>query len=97
MGKRLKYTPNSKIRAALRRLFLMSRERNAALKRDNYSCQICGAKQSRVKGREVSVEVHHLWGVCNWDEMYGVIRKHLLCSEDDMETLCKDCHKENKG
>ena len=59
MGKRLLITPNSKIKASLRQLFLRSRERAAAIKRDGYTCQVCGAKQSRAQGREVYVEVHH--------------------------------------
>ncbi len=92
MGKRLLYTPNSKIRAALRQLFLRSRERSATIKRDDYSCQKCGIKQSRARGKEVYVEVHHLQGIENWDEIYRVIRKHLLCDPDLMETLCKKCH-----
>jgi len=58
MGKRLPYTPNSKIKAAVRSLFLRSRERAEAKKRDGYACKRCGKKQSKAKGREVSVEVH---------------------------------------
>ena len=92
MGRKKPYTPNSKIRASLRRLWLHSRERSRAIKRDNYSCQICGVKQSRAKGKEVYVEVHHLENICNWQEMYDSIRKNLLCSEDDLQTLCKKCH-----
>ena len=94
MGKRLEYTPNSKIKAALRQLFLRSRERGNAIKRDRYTCQKCGKKQSRAKGKEVFVEVHHKEGVVNWDEIYRVVREYLLCSPDNMETLCKDCHRE---
>ena len=97
MGKRLPYTPNSKIKAAIRKLWLQSRERAAAIKRDAYTCQRCGVKQSRAKGREVYVEVHHLNGIENWDKVYLTIRKHVLCSPDDMETLCKGCHGKEGG
>lgn len=76
----------------MRQLWLRSRERSAAIKRDNYSCQKCGIKQNRAKGREVYVEVHHKAGITNWQVMYNAIRKHLLCHEDELETLCKDCH-----
>jgi 5-methylcytosine-specific restriction endonuclease McrA len=96
MGKKLPYTPNSQIRSALRQLWLRSRERAAAIKRDKYSCQYCGAKQSRVKGREVYVEVHHKNGITNWQVLYDAIRKHLLCHEDELETLCKTCHKRHR-
>ena len=92
MGKRLPYTPNSRIRAALRKLFLRSRERAAALKRDKYTCHKCGKKQSRAKGREVYVEVHHKEGILNWDLLFEAVRKYLLCNPELLETLCVDCH-----
>lgn len=92
MGKKLPYTPNSQIRSALRRLWLRSREHSAALKRDKYTCKSCGKKKSRAKGKEVSVEVHHRDGVCNWDEIFKAIRDNLLCDPSELETLCKDCH-----
>ena len=74
-------------------LFLRSKERAEVLKRDNYSCCKCGVKKSQKKGHVVKVEVHHKSGVCNWEEMFESIRKHLLCSKEEMETLCKVCHK----
>lgn len=39
------------------------------------------------------MEVHHLDGVENWEEIYRVIREYLLCDPVKMETLCKECHK----
>lgn len=93
MGKRLLGTPRSKVRNALRMLFLRSRERAAALKRDNYSCCRCDVKQSKAKGREIGVEVHHLQGVGNWDLIIDAIYSQLLCDPAHMQTLCKDCHK----
>jgi len=96
MGKRLPYTPNSKIKSALRMLFLRSRERGAAIKRDKYTCQKCGAKQSRDAGKEVFVEVHHKEGVLNWLALYGAVRKYLLCEPSRMETLCEKCHEKEK-
>jgi predicted HNH restriction endonuclease len=96
MGKRLPYTPNSRIKSALRQLWLRSRERAAALKRDGYTCQCCGIKQSRAKGREVYVEVHHAEGVLNWDHLYTAIRHWLLCNPEHLVTLCKDCHKKSE-
>jgi len=96
MGKKLPYTPNSKIKAALRQLFLRSRERGKAIKRDGYTCQECGVKQSRAKGKEVFVEVHHKQNILNWQEMYDVIRQYLLCDPDHMKTLCKKCHTKHR-
>lgn len=90
--KNLQKTPRSKVRNALRMLFLRSRERGFAIKRDKYSCQKCGVKQSKARGREVSVEVHHLSGICNWDQIIDLIYEQLLCPPEGMETLCKECH-----
>jgi len=93
MGKKLPYTPKSQIRSALRRLYLRSRERAKRLKDDGYTCQCCGVKQSKAKGREVAVEVHHKDGVCNWGLIFDVIYEQLLCNPEHLETLCRECHK----
>lgn len=91
MGKRSESTPRGKVKEALRRLSLRSRERNAALRRDHYTCQICGAKKSVAKGREVQVEVHHTKGV-QWDVLIDIVYEMLLCHPDDLVTMCKSCH-----
>ena len=85
-------TPRSRIKGMLRQIFLKSVERQAALKRDNYTCCDCGRKQSVKKGFECKVQVHHKQGINVWDELIDLIYKHLLCSVDDLETLCIDCH-----
>ena len=76
----------------MRQLWLRSRERAAALKRDGYTCQKCGGKQSRAKGKEFYVEVHHKEGICNWDELCNAVYRYLLCDPEHLETLCKECH-----
>lgn len=86
-------TPDYRIKAALRKLWLWSGERNEAIKRDQSTCQICGVKGSRAKDNIVKVEVHHKEGILNWDEIYKAIRKNLLCDPEHLETLCKECHK----
>ena len=91
--KKLPYTPNSRIRSALRMLFLRSRERAQALKRDKYTCQKCKVKQSKAKGKEFYVEVHHKKGICNWEALFKAIRKYLLCNPKHLKTLCGKCHK----
>ena len=91
MGKRLPYTPKSQIRSALRNLFLRSREHQAVLKRDGYTCQECGAKQSKAKGREVKVQVHHEHPI-NWERIFDVVYEELLVAPIYMVTLCEDCH-----
>lgn len=83
-------TPKSQIVSGLRRTWLRSRERAARLKHDQYTCVRCGAKQSRAKGREVKVEVHHKEPI-EWDSIVAVIKETLLV--DSTETLCQPCHK----
>ena len=92
MGKRSLYSTNTFIKAALHRMWLRSRERALRLKMDGYCCQKCGVKQSKRKGSEVAVNVHHLDGV-RWKEMIEYIRMELLVGPDQTETLCKSCHK----
>ena len=91
MGKRLPGTPRSNVRSALRQLWLRSRERAARLKLDGYSCQSCGVKQSKAKGREVEVQVHHKKGV-EWEQMIDLIYEKILVPPAELETLCIDCH-----
>jgi len=97
MAKKSPNTTNTQIRAACRRLFLRSRERASAIKRDKYTCQECGIKQTRAGKKEdwVYVEVHHKRGVLNWQMVFDAIREGLLCNPDELETLCKSCHKKH--
>ena len=85
-------TPRSKVRAAIRQLWLRSRERAARLKLDNYTCQECGKKQSKAKGKEQKIEVHHLNGI-EWENIIDYIFRHVLVDSKYLETLCPDCHK----
>lgn len=91
-GKKSLSTPRSKVRSALRQLWLRSRERASALRREGYCCEVCGIKQSKAKGREVKMEVHHIEGILEWEKMIDYIFRHLLVSPDELEVLCKGCH-----
>lgn len=104
MGKKLPYTPNSRINAALRTIWMRSRERSQAIKSTNGCCAICGVKQTAAKGREVKLVVHHAKHRPDWQKIYKVIRKELLRSDevDDLWPLCLEDHKnlhaaENNG
>jgi 5-methylcytosine-specific restriction endonuclease McrA len=92
MKKKSETTSKTQIVRQLRILWLRSRERATALQRDNYCCVDCGVKQSKAKGKEQQVHVHHKKGVCNWDKIIEVLREELLCDPKDLETLCPYCH-----
>ena len=85
-------TSRARIKGMLRQMWLRSAERGTAIKRDGYTCQDCGIKQSTKKGFEVKVQVHHKEGINNWDEIIDLIQDSLLCNPDKLETLCIDCH-----
>jgi 5-methylcytosine-specific restriction endonuclease McrA len=90
MGKKLPYTPASRIMAWVRRGWTQSRENAKARKDANYSCCKCGAKQSRAKGKEVYIEVHHVNKI-NREKIVKVIREEML--DVPQIVLCKSCHK----
>lgn len=96
MAKKLKSTPKSRVRSALRKLWLESRERSEALKRSNYCCEGCGARQSSAKGKELRLEVHHNNGV-EWERMLDYVYRHLLCDPKHLTVFCKRCHEEEHG
>lgn len=91
--KNLEKTPRSRVREALRRVFLRSRERASAIKRDKHTCQCCGRKASKAKGKEFSVEVHHRDEIYNWDVVIDAVYEQILSMPETLETLCKECHK----
>jgi hypothetical protein len=88
------YTPTRRgwLKGKLRQIFLQSKERSFAVKRDHYTCQICGAKQSTAKGREVKIQVHHLNGI-DWNGFVDRFMEQVLCDPKYLQTLCTYCHK----
>jgi len=91
MGKKLPYTPNGIIKNALRQVWLRSRERAAAMKREGYCCERCHVKQSVAKGKEQKMQVHHKNGI-DWDGLAELVRDRLLPDPKDLEVICPDCH-----
>jgi 5-methylcytosine-specific restriction endonuclease McrA len=86
-------TPKGRIVSLLRRLWLYSPERRAAIKREDNTCEECGKKGSKAKGREVVIHAHHLReGGINWNHIEEVIRIQLLCDPSEIAILCKYCH-----
>ena len=92
MPKKLPTTPRSRVKNALRMVFLRSRERAACLKAAGNRCSACGIKASVAKGREVTVEIHHRDGISNWEAIFAAVYENLLTSPEKMQCLCKDCH-----
>ena len=76
---------------------MRSKERSTALKRAGYCCEDCGVKQSKKKGFEQKVEVHHKKGVTNWDKIINVINEELLCNPEDLKVLCHNCNYKEDG
>jgi predicted HNH restriction endonuclease len=98
MGKRLETTPRGKVRSALRLLWMRSRERARALKNAKYTCSRCGRKQSKAKGKEQKVEVHHKSGqIGNWEKVIDLIFAELLCDPEMLEVVCPECHNIEHG
>ena len=48
-------------------------------------------KQSKAKGREVYVEVHHE-RPCDWEELIDLVYERLLIDPNGLTTLCVACH-----
>ena len=90
MGNKKPTTPRSRIRNAVRQMWLRSRERQKAIQATKNCCTECGVKGSVAKGREVKINVHHCEGII-WERMYKAIRDDLL--NQPQTTLCKSCHK----
>ena len=90
MGKKQPNTPRSRVRAFIRKLSLHSRERAAAMKASGNCCVDCGVKQSKAKGKEVKIEVHHEPAI-DWTGIIQLIFDRVL--NVPMFPLCKSCHK----
>lgn len=93
MSKRQPTTPKSQVRSALRQVWLRSRERAAALKREGNTCECCGKKASVAKGKECKLEVHHLNGI-EWQNIIDYIYRHILVDPSQLQVMCKSCHEE---
>ena len=92
MGKKLTYTPRSRVKSALRQLWLRSRERGNAVKRDENACQVCSKKGTKAKNKKrIDIQVHHIDGI-EWEELIDMVYKYLLVHENKLECLCTDCH-----
>jgi len=90
MSRKKPNTPRSRVKNAIRLLWMRSRERAAALKKHDYRCVDCGIKQSMAKDKEVKIEVHHEPQI-DWTGIVQLIFDRIL--NVPQYPLCKDCHK----
>jgi len=87
-------TSNSYIMGRIRQIFLTSRERAYATKRDDYTCQKCFKRMSKRKGHEVYLDVHHVEPIGDaWKEIFKIMREKILVHPDKLQCLCRECHK----
>ena len=93
MSAKKPWTPRSRIRSAIRLLWMKSRERAKVLKDAEYRCSECNIKQTRAgkdKTKWVYLEVHHVSMIDVWNEIIDLIAKKIL--ESEQICLCKKCH-----
>lgn len=92
--KNLRVTPLGIITSHLRKIFLISRERGFAIKRDKYTCQECNTKQSTKDGKKnIKIEVHHKVPIGDkLNNIAKMIRELILQTPEDLITLCSECH-----
>lgn len=76
-------TPIARIRSTLRRLWMYSNERHAALKRAR-RCEICHGA--------TDLHVHHAVPI-NWEAIENILRAELLVPPSRLRVLCAHCHK----
>ena len=96
-SRKLPTTPRSRVRSALRQVWLRSREHQACLKAAGRACERCHVKASVAKGREVKLQVHHRAGITNWEKVIDLVFAELLVSPEMLEAVCEGCHHEEHG
>ena len=95
MSRKQLHTPKGRIISSLRKLWLYSRERAAALKRAENRCECCGALSKTRKGGTVTLEVHHNNPIGKeWQLIAEKIYRHILVNPKHLTVFCKDCHEE---
>lgn len=83
---------DSKIKLVLRKLFLQSKLRNEKINlqkisRGIYQCELC-----KNSFKKTELQVHHKIEITNSQDWNEYI-KLLFCELEDLQVLCKECHK----
>lgn len=77
-------TSNKETRALFYNSAEWKQKRKEILKRDNYECQWCKAEGRVTLAEESALEVDHIQELESHPE--------LALEDDNLRTLCKDCH-----
>lgn len=90
-------TPIGRITAMLRKIWMWSPERAAAMKRGAKHCEECGCegvptKKDAEKTGKKRLEVHHVIP-CDMTELAKLIHKRMFPGVENLDCLCTDCHK----
>lgn len=81
------------IRSMVRKLWMWSPERRAALKMYDNHCAECGVKASKSKSHPVVLEVHHVEPIAKAvEEIIRLFFAHILVPPDKLRPLCPSCH-----
>jgi len=73
------------------------KQRQKALKRDNHECVVCGmTKEESKEEYSKALHVHHIRPLREFNED-GEVNYHEAHQEDNLLTLCANCHKEWEG
>lgn len=62
--------------------------RRAMMKRDKWTCQICGDRNHKGRGSRIVLHVDHIEPIC--------VAPHLALEATNVRTLCFDCHTETE-
>jgi len=85
-------TSDATIKSFIRKLWMQSRERTAAIRDQGHKCRRCNARETSRKGIEVSIEVHHRKGEIDWEKIISFIRQEVLVDPSLLDVMCMTCH-----
>lgn len=80
-----------KLISALRMIWLRSQERGDAIRSTDRRCVSCGVRESKAKGKEAKITVHHVKRP-DWERIVRVIKEELFSDIQWLWPICPDCH-----
>lgn len=83
------YNVDSRIKAALRKIWFYSKLRRDAVKRANGKCELCHKPQSKFQVDHIKPIVSVKTGFTDWDDY---IKAMLYCGLENLQAICLICH-----